>query len=57
MNAQAFFHHHLTLAEVMDGLVGIAGAAVTMTFTLIVAAMTLGLAVTSFYAFIEWLAR
>jgi len=41
--------------DLLDAMVGLTGAAIAMTFSLIVAAMAAGLALTALYAVVQWL--
>ena len=41
--------------DFLDAMVGLTGAAIAMTFSLIVFAMAAGLALTALYALVQWL--
>lgn len=43
------------LSDALDAAVGLTGAAIAMTFSLIIAAMVLGLAVTAIFGVLQWL--
>ena len=42
------------LNDLLDAIVGLTGAAIAMTFSLMVAAMAAGLALTALYALVQW---